>query len=135
MVLFYCCCCCYDKVSYHGPAAAGRWACVPLRLPSLEQCGPAGQPCSPPPRDSVTTAPPDSRSTETHTLSTFTAGIRIISWPWACTCQWPRLTALKSGATPRLLFCSTAAPCSSNSLHTDNRPPPDAAVRAEGHTE
>lgn len=51
------------------------------------------------------------------------------------TCQWSRLTALKSGATPRRLPCSTAAPWSSNSLQTASRPLPAAAVRADTDTQ
>lgn len=48
------------------------------------------------------------------------------------TCQWPCLTALKSGTTPRRLGCATAAPCSRSSRHTSSFPRPAAAVRAVG---
>lgn len=100
---------------YHDPVAAGQWSYVPLRLLPSELFDPAGRPCSPPPRDSVTTPPPD-RQIQTETINISGAGIKLKQvftlcvCVFNCTCQWSRLTALKSGVTPRLLPCSTAAP-------------------------
>lgn len=131
----------YGKVGgYHDPAAAWQCSYVPLRLPSLELFDPVGRPCSPLLHDSVTAPPPDHRThreTDIRYLcyrnQTETCSMCCVcqSSVFQYTCQWPRLTALKSGATPLLLAFSTAAPWSNNKLHTDSLPLPAAAVRAD----
>lgn len=83
---------------YHDPVAAGRWSYVPLRLLPSELFDPAGRPCSPPPRDSVTTPSPD-RQKQTETINISGAGIKLKHVFTLCVCVQLYLPVVSSHRT------------------------------------